>query len=164
MLWVAMEDSARKKIKIDNHRFFTEVSRKFKEGCKSVTFTVYGVSMHPFLDSGRDKVVLVPPMQPQVGQVVLAEIKPATYALHRIIKIEEEKISMRGDGNYLSSIEEFTVDKIVGTATGFIRKGKHVSTDSRKWRWYSTAWELAKPMRRCLLAFYRRIIKKYFNI
>ncbi len=150
-----------KKIKIDNHLFFTEVSRKFREGCKSVTFTVYGVSMHPFLGSGRDKVVLVPPMPPQVGQVVLAEIAPATYALHRIIKIEGEKITMRGDGNYLSSTEEFTADKIVGTAEAFIRKGKHVSTNSRTWRWYSAVWEAAKPLRRLLLAFYRRIIMKF---
>lgn len=159
-----MKDSTKRKIKIDNHLFFTEISRKFKEGCKSVTFTVYGVSMHPFLDSGRDKVILVPPMQPQVGQVILAEIKPATYALHRIIKIEDNKITMRGDGNFLSSVEEFTADKIVGTATAFIRKGKHVSTDSCTWRWYSATWELVRPLRRCLLAFYRRIIKKYFKI
>lgn len=153
----------RKKIKVENHLFFTQISRMFREeGRKSVTFTVYGVSMHPFLGSGRDKVILVPPQAPQTGQVVLAEISPKVYALHRIIKIEGEKITMQGDGNPLHLTEEFTADKIVGTASGFIRKGKLVSTDSHLWRCYSATWKLAKPMRRYLLAFYRRIIMKIF--
>ena len=64
---------------------------------------------------------------------------------------------MRGDGNPLWMTEQFTQDKIVGMAAGFIRKGKRVSTDSRKWRLYSTIWNILKPFRRILLAIHRRI-------
>lgn len=157
-----MEEEKRH-IKIDNHIFMQEVVRRFREEKrKSVTFTVYGISMHPFIGSGRDKVVLTPPTKPRVGQVVLAEVQPQRYALHRIIKIEGNTITMRGDGNPLTMVELFTTDKIVGTAEAFIRKGKYISTNSRQWRCYSTVWEACNPVRRWLLAFYRRIILKIF--
>ena len=45
----------------------------------------------------------------------------------------------------------------LGNVDGFIRKGKEVSTASRKWRCYSAIWNFLKPLRRILLAIYRRI-------
>ncbi len=143
--------------KVENHLFMQEITRMFsKEGKKSVTFIVRGFSMRPFLDNGRDKVILVPPRVPRVGDVVLAEIAEKRYALHRVIKIEDHVYTMRGDGNPLSMTEDFTFDKIIGIADGFIRKGKKVCVNSRKWRWYSATWDALKPMRRILLAIYRR--------
>ena len=143
---------------VDNHTLMQEIRRLFNEGNKkSVTFVVKGVSMHPFLESGRDKVVLVPPRIPRVGDVVLAEIRKETYALHRVIKIEGDTYIMRGDGNPLWMKEHFIKENIVGIADAFIRKGKLVHTSSRKWRWYSALWKAAAPLRRILLAIYRRI-------
>lgn len=128
-----------------------------QEGKKSVTFIVRGVSMHPFLGNGRDKVILVPPRKPKLGDVVLAEVMEKRYALHRVIAIKDGVYTMQGDGNPKRMKEYFTEDKIIGIADGFIRKGKYVSINSRKWRTYSTFWKLAKPFRRILLAIYRRI-------
>ena len=151
-------------IKVDNHIFVTQIVNALRqEGCKSVTFTIRGYSMRPFLEDCRDKVELTQPQEPQVGQVVLAEIAPQTYALHRIVKIEGNTITMRGDGNQLSHTETFTADKIIGTAISFIRKGKRVSVESKKWKFYSQLWERLKPMRRILLGIHRRIIK-FINI
>ena len=147
--------------RVDNHTFMQEIRRMFnEEGRKSVTFVVRGSSMNPFLVSGRDKVVLIPPRKPKTGDVVLAEIMERTYALHRVIDIKDGVYTMQGDGNCLSSTEQFTEDKIVGIAEAFIRKGKPVRTDSRKWRMYSCIWKTLKPFRRILLAIYRRIIVK----
>ena len=154
------KEEATRRVLVDNHAFMQQIAHQFRNNnCNSVTFVVYGISMHPFLDSGRDKVVLSPPLPPQIGQVVLAEISPKRYALHRIIKIEGNTITMRGDGNPLWMTEQFTADKIVGTATAFIRKGKRVSTTGRTWRYYSAFWHAARPARRLLLIIYRRIIK-----
>ena len=89
--------------------------------------------------------------------MVLAEISEKRYALHRVIKVENGIYTMRGDGNPLRMTEQFTQDKIIGLADGFIRKGKFVSTDSRQWRCYSAVWNILKPLRRILLAIYRRI-------
>lgn len=147
--------------RVENHTFMQEIRRLFnEEGRKSVTFVVHGISMNPFLVGGRDKVVLAPPRTPRVGDVVLAEFKERTYALHRVIDIKDGVYTMQGDGNCLSSTEQFTEDKIVGIAEAFIRKGKPVRTDSRKWRMYSSTWKALRPFRRILLAIYRRIIIK----
>jgi hypothetical protein len=147
-----------KQKRVNNHLFMQEITRMFRqEGKKSVTFIVRGFSMRPFLEDGRDKVVLSPPREPKIGDVVLAEISEKRYALHRVIKVEDGTYTMRGDGNPLSMTEQFTQDKIIGLADGFIRKGKFVSTDSRQWRCYSAVWNILKPLRRILLAIYRRI-------
>ena len=144
--------------RVNNHLFMQEITRMFREeGKKSVTFIVRGFSMRPFLENGRDKVILTPPREPKIGDVVLAEIREQTYALHRVIKIADGIYTMRGDGNPLWMTEDFTQDRIIGIAAGFIRKGKEVSTSSRKWRWYSAVWNALKPFRRILLAIYRRI-------
>lgn len=156
----ATKDEKPQKITVNNAIFIAEIERLLKvEHRKSVTFVVRGYSMRPFLEDRRDKVVLVPPLTPKKGQVVLAEIKDKVYALHRIISIDADTITMQGDGNSLSQTETFTPDKIVGTAEAFIRKGKYVSTQSRKWRYYSALWQALRPMRRILLAIHRRIIK-----
>ena len=147
-----------KQKRVNNHLFMQEITRMFRqEGKKSVTFIVRGFSMRPFLEDGRDKVVLSPPREPKIGDVVLAEISEKRYALHRVIKAENGIYTMRGDGNPLRMTEQFTQDKIIGLADGFIRKGKFVSTDSRQWRCYSAVWNILKPLRRILLAIYRRI-------
>lgn len=143
--------------RVNNHLFMQEITRAFSSGKKSVTFVVRGFSMRPFLEDGRDKVILVPPREPKIGDVVLAEVREQIYALHRVIKIENGVYTMRGDGNPLQMTEQFTLDKIIGLADGFIRKGKIVGTDSRKWRLYSATWNALKPFRRILLAIYRRI-------
>lgn len=143
---------------VRNHPFMQEIRKLFSQhGKKSVTFIVKGRSMHPFLESGRDKVVLSPPRPPKIGDVVLAEISKETYALHRVIKIEDDLYTMRGDGNPLWMKETFTAKDIVGIADAFIRKGKLVPTNGRKWRTYSAFWKATTPLRRILLAIYRRI-------
>lgn len=136
--------------------FIHELRRMLNdEGRKSVTFTVRGFSMRPFVEHERDKVVLAPPHPPQIGQVVLAEFIPKRCALHRIIAIEGDTITMQGDGNRLSQVETFTTDKIIGTAIAFIRKGKYVGTDSKLWLRYSAFWMRCRRMRRALLLVYR---------
>lgn len=154
--------SVARRVRVSNDVFIGEVARMLKEeGRSSVTFVVRGVSMHPFLADGRDKVVLVPPMPPRVGQVVLAEVSPGVFALHRIIKTEGDIVTMRGDGNLLWRTETFTSDKIIGTAKAFIRKGRYVPTDGRLWKCYSAVWHALRPVRRIIVAFYRRIILKF---
>jgi SOS-response transcriptional repressor LexA len=144
--------------KVNNHLFMQEIRRLFREeGKKRVTFVVRGFSMRPFLEHERDKVVLSPPRSPKIGEVVLAEIKEKRYALHRVIAFKNGIYTMQGDGNPTRMRENFTEEKIVGIADAFIRKGKYVPTNGRKWRTYSAVWMMLKPFRRILLAIYRRL-------
>ncbi len=146
-------------IHIDNIPFYGEIKQMLRNRvCNSVTIVARGNSMRPFLEDHRDKIVLSAPLPPQKGQVVLAEVVPGRFVLHRITKIEGKSITMRGDGNALSQTETFNADDIIGTATMFIRKGKEIGIDSRTWRAYSAIWAFLSPLRRILLAIYRRII------
>lgn len=155
------ESNKIKRMQISNRILFGEIKRMLNtEGRKSVTIVVRGYSMRPFLEDLRDKVVLIPPLPPKKGQVILAEVSPDIYILHRIIKTEGDIITMRGDGNALSQTETFHASNIIATVKTFIRKGKAIEADSMLWRTYSFLWKLSTPLRRILLAIYRRL----FNI
>ena len=68
-----------------NDVIIPEIARLLDEG-HSVTLTLRGVSMRPFLEDGRDKTILTKPSKPvRVGDVVLAEVSSRRYALHRIV-------------------------------------------------------------------------------
>ena len=149
----------RRKIEIENSLFVEQIRNILQRGAeKSVTFTVRGYSMRPFIENLRDKAVLVPPRPPRIGDVVLAQISDDTYALHRIIAIDGDTITLQGDGNSIRATETTTRERIVGTVTAFIRKGRYTSTNSRRWRLYSALWSNTRHIRAFLLTLYK--IKK----
>ena len=122
----------------------------------TVTFKLRGFSMRPFLEDGRDSVILSKHTIVHKGDAVLAEIRPGTYVLHRIVNIDGDKVTLRGDGNLAT--EQCTLADIRGIATGFYRKGRSVPdyTSGRKWRIYSAIWTRLLPIRRYLLFIYRQ--------
>ena len=125
----------------------------------TVTLGLRGYSMRPFLEDRRDKALLRKPTTIAIGDVVLAEIAPKRYALHRIIAIDGDNITLRGDGNI--DVEKCRRNDIYGFAEGFYRKGriKLDSTSSKKWRIYSFVWTKLYPVRRYLLFAYRIWLK-----
>ena len=146
-------------VQIENHLLMQEITRMFnKAGKQSVTIVVRGYSMRPFLEDRRDKVILTPPRKPDIGDVVLARIAENRYAMHRVIKIENDTYTMQGDGNPTYMKEEFTDADIIGIAQAFIRKSKHITTESFIWRCYSFAWRILKPLHRIILGVYRRVM------
>ena len=135
---------------MSNAVFLPEVVRMLHEG-HTVTLPLRGRSMRPFLEDGRDKALLKMADNPQVGDAVLAEIRPRVYVLHRIVKIEGNSVTLRGDGNIAD--EHCTLADIRAKAAGFYRKGRTRldSTDGLKWRVYSWWWMRLYPVRRYLL-------------
>lgn len=132
---------------------------------RTVTFRVRGRSMRPMIEGDRDSVVLEPCCSNlRVNDVVLAEILPKCYALHRIESINGNMITMRGDGN-IRGTEIFPKEAIVGQATAFIRKGRHFSLNSRRWKIYSAIWPKLLPIRRYLLfIIYPHIPQRFKNL
>ena len=87
-------------LQVPNHILITEIKRSIDNG-QSATFRVKGFSMRPFLENERD-VVKVEQIDPQLikkGDVVLAEIQPQTYVLHRVADRTDNQLTLRGDGN-----------------------------------------------------------------
>ena len=79
-----MTSPARNTVELPNEIFLGEVKRLIAEG-HDATLRVRGISMRPFLEDRRDKIVLtLPTRTPQVGDAVLAEIAPGKYVYHRI--------------------------------------------------------------------------------
>ncbi len=125
----------------------------------SVTLPLRGYSMRPFLEDRRDKAILKKAETIDVGDVVLAEVAPQVYVLHRIMVINGNDITLQGDGNL--STEKCKRKDIHGIAVGFIRKGRSATdyTNGRKWRLYSAVWTWLLPIRRYLLFIHRQMLR-----
>ena len=151
-----------KEIKFSNAELLPEVIRLMDEG-HTVTINLRGFSMRPFLENDRDKALLTKAKEIHKGDVVLAETAPKHYVLHRIINIDGDHITLRGDGNLLE--EHCRREDVKGFAIGFYRKGRKTidKTNSFKWLLYSRLWTSLYPIRRYLLAAYRHIWLRFFK-
>ena len=92
------DDSTIKTIQMRNDMLLPFVVEQLEAG-HTATLPLRGRSMRPFLEDGRDKALLKIESHPKVGDAVLAEISKGHFVLHRIIKIEDEQVTLRGDGN-----------------------------------------------------------------
>lgn len=151
-----------REIKLSNAEFLPEIVKLMDEG-HTVTLRLRGFSMRPFLEDNRDKALMTKATNPKVGDPVLAEVDPKHFVLHRIIAIDGDHVTLRGDGNL--NDEHCTLTDVKGAVIGFYRKGRTTldRTDGWKWRTYSFFWMRLYPIRRYLLAFYRRIWLKLFQ-
>ena len=139
-------------IRLPNEEFLSFVVSELESfKGKTVTLPLRGRSMRPFLQDGRDKALLIAANNPKVGDAVLAEIWKGKYVLHRIIKIEGDNVSLRGDGNL--SNEYCKLKDVKANVIGFYRKGRNKldSTNGWKWKVYSWLWMRLYPIRRYLL-------------
>lgn len=155
------DNSQIKTIQMPNDVLLPFVIERLKEG-HTATIPLRGRSMRPFLEDGRDKALLKLADHSQVGDAVLAEISKGQFVLHRIIRIEGDHVTLRGDGNL--SDEHCRLSDVRAKAIGFYRKGRTAldSTDGRKWRIYSWWWTRLYPIRRYLLfIFYPHIPKRF---
>ena len=151
-----------KEIQFSNAEFLPEVVKLMDEGY-TITLPLKGFSMRPFLEDGRDKALIAKAQDVHIGDVVLAEIAPKCFVFHRVTAVSKNKITLRGDGNLYE--EHCDICDVKGIAIGFYRKGStridHVN--GIKWRLYSQLWMELYPIRRYLLAAYRKIWLKLFN-
>lgn len=124
---------------------------------RSVTLRTKGVSMLPFIVGGRDSVILQRATAPlALYDIVLAEVTPGHYVLHRIVGIRGEAITLMGDGNLLQQ-EHCTPAQIRAKAVKIVRDGKHIDCHTPAEQRKARLWHALTPLRRYLLAIYRRI-------
>jgi hypothetical protein len=125
-----------------------------------VTFPVKGYSMLPFIIGSKESVDLVKPENLQVGHVVLAWVEGCRYVVHRIIAIHGDQVVLMGDGN-ITGVEHCLLSDVAALATHVVTpKGSHHPLYSF-WRIKaSRLWWRLLPIRRWILAIYRRTILK----
>ena len=135
-----------------------EAIRLVNEGV-CVTLPVDGRSMLPFIIGGRESVILQKPRQPKIGDVVLAWVEGCRYVVHRIIRVDGENVTLMGDGN-LAGTEHCTTGDLKAIATHVVDAKGRIHPLYNRWRWSAAKlWFRMRPVRRYILAVYRRIEK-----
>ena len=140
---------AKQRISIPNNILLGEVSSLLANGQEVIIMTK-GNSMLPFLRSERDSVALRF-MEPAVGKIALAEIRPGQYVLHRITAIDGDRVTLMGDGN-LRGVEHCLKGDVKGCVVRIIdpRGKERTPGDGRLWR-------MLIPVRRYILFIYRKL-------
>ena len=120
---------------------------------REVRFTPKGESMRPFIEGGRDSVILIKNNAVEVGDIVLAKLKDGRFVLHRVIAKSGDCLTLMGDGNLLGTESALACD-VMGTVVGIVKPdGRRVRP--RKGR----LWLKLMPFRKRLLWIYRKKLK-----
>ena len=141
---------------VPNAELIPAIGKLIEEG-QEVIFKPKGVSMLPFIRGGRDSVLLRKADGLKVGDIGLAEISEGRYVLHRIEKIEDEVIVLMGDGNLVGR-ERCRKEDVMAIAVKIIKENKEIDCQSPRHMRMAEIWKRLLPVRRYLLAIYRRII------
>lgn len=127
---------------------------------RRVVVRVKGNSMLPFLRGDKDSVELEKASEIKCGDIVLAYVEECRFVLHRIIKIDGERVVLMGDGN-LKGCEYCRIEDIKAKAVNIIKpaKGgyKKISCTDRTHMRKAYLWKKLLPVRRYILAIYKRI-------
>lgn len=135
-----------------NAVLLTVVASMLREG-KEVTLATKGYSMLPFIRGDRDSVVLRRHENYAVDDVVLAEVAPRCYVLHRIVRLEGDQVTLAGDGNLQGTEHCRTVD-IAGRAEAIVgpqNRRRKIET-ARCWK------KLPRRVRWLILGIMRRLL------
>lgn len=134
-----------------------EIRELISEG-KTVTLTVKGNSMNPFLVSMRDQMTLGGWKDEDIRKGCVALVKDirGNYLIHRIIDRDKNTVTLLGDGN-VGFTETATMENIIGIMYSVTRKGRTWTSDCLLWRLYSWSWMLLTPVRRWPLGLWRKL-------
>ena len=140
---------------MNDNGFIEEALRLVQKGV-TVTFPVTGQSMLPFIIGGKESVILHRPGLIDVGDVVLAWVDGNRYVVHRIIRIDGDRITLMGDGNLTT--EHCALSDIKARVTHVVSADNKKRDLYNRWRMLGAkVWYWLRPIRRYLLAIYRRI-------
>lgn len=130
---------------INNRELFAIARDTLLEG-SSVRVSVRGESMLPFFRSGST-ITLRPIREGDLRKynVVMADAG-RSFVVHRIIEVDDEYITLLGDGNY-NGTERVTRDKVYG-----------IVDCSPLHLFFAKIWLWMRPVRRYPLAIFRRVM------
>ena len=125
----------------------------------SVTLPVNGRSMLPFIIGGQESVILQKPDTVQVGDVVLPWVEGCRWVVHRIIRIDSDRVTLMGDGNIVGT-EHCTVADVKARVTHVVDVKGQPHDIYNRWRTLGAkVWWRLRPIRRYLLFIYRKLKK-----
>ena len=141
---------------MNDNGFIEEALRLVQKGV-TVTFPVTGQSMLPFIIGGKESVILHRPGLIDVGDVVLAWVDGNRYVVHRIIKLDYDRVTLMGDGN-VKGTEHCLLKDVKARVTHVVSADNKKRDLYSRWRVRAAKlWYCLRPIRRYLLAIYRRL-------
>ena len=144
----------RMQMTVPNEILLAEVGNLLDEG-KDVILLTKGNSMLPFIRGEKDSVLLrkSAPESLTAGDIVLAEVAPKQYVLHRVLSCDGDVLYLKGDGNVRGKGERCRRKDVLGSVVEVIRPdGRHSKPAAARF------WLSLHPFaRKCFLALYRRI-------
>lgn len=133
---------------IANEVLLGKVCELLSEG-KKVILRAKGNSMRPFILGGEDTIIIEQTTSIRRGDIVLARID-RKFILHRIIRIDGDRIILAGDAN-LYGREVCCRADICGKAISIIRRGRKKSLTSHTSRIQAFCWRSLLPCRRIIV-------------
>ena len=118
---------------------------------------VTGASMRPFLQEGRDTVVLcAPPEKLRRGDVVLFARPGGKLVLHRIIHRKKAGLYITGD--YQTALEgPVPATAVLGLVCQVQRGSRVLGPHSLEWQFYEKVWRWLRPVRPWVRGVLRRL-------
>ncbi|MBQ1674397.1 MAG: S24/S26 family peptidase [Bacteroidales bacterium] len=142
---------------VSDDQIIGDAIRLVQEGM-AVTMLVKGRSMLPFILGGQESAVLTLPGEIKTGDVVLARIDGRRYVLHRVLEVSADRVVLMGDGN-IRGQEVCRPEDVLARADEVVgADGKHRRLDTPRQKRRARIWRRLLPVRRWLLAIYKRTI------
>lgn len=142
------------------NEFIAVAEEQLRQG-KSVKLLADGASMFPFIRGGKDVAEIFPLAKEDSMHLWNAYLfkNQGKYVIHRFIEEKQGKLTMMGDGN-IGKIETIKREDVVGILKNiYTPDGKIKNCCSKYWQRKGRIWHSMLPMRRYLLALYRRLYK-----
>lgn len=147
----------------DDKTILEEAIRIVSDGV-CVTFPVNGRSMLPFIVGGRESVVLEKVSSIAVGDIVLAFVENNRYVIHRVEKIDGDRITVMGDGNLLYG-EHCRMEDVKARVTHVVdTRGRRHSVDVPWRKRAARLWVKLRPIRIWLLRFYKLYYILFYRV
>lgn len=141
---------------LPNNLFFEHIAQELANGEK-VLIQAKGNSMQPFIRDKKDKIVLAAIDKPlKRGMIVLAKTDDGRFVIHRIERIDIDRITLRGDGNVYAR-ETCSPENVRAIITTVFRGKRKIDFGSLYWNLYRYLCPSNPFLRRVELAIYRRL-------
>ena len=140
---------------------YMPVLRELLAQGQSVSLTVTGESMSPFLRHGRDYIRLAAvAAPPQRGDMVFFRRRNGQYIMHRVLRrLPDGNYAIIGDGQ--QQVEApIAPEQIFAVVTQVCRKGVWIGPESFWWRFFAGPWLTLLPLRPLLRRMARWIPKR----
>ena len=141
----------------ENKEILPEIEGLVRDGLE-VVFVPKGSSMSPFIKGGVDRVLITKAESIAEGDIILALTEQGSHVLHRVEKVDGNMLILMGDGNLIGR-ERCRREDVIGKAVKIMKKDREIDCQSPSHLRKAATWRSLLPIRRYLLAIYRRLYR-----